>query len=80
MAEAQSAIGGQRRGNILGFLNGLGFVGVAAFSPRFGFITRAFEPSFAFAVMFAATAASLAASILAYLFRGQMALTLPHPQ
>jgi MFS family permease len=72
MAEAQPAISGQRRGMILGLLNGLGFVGVAAFSPLFGLIARAFEPNLAFAVMFAATAAFLAASFFVYLFRGRM--------
>jgi len=72
MAEAQPAIGGQHRGMILGFLNGLGFVGVAAFSPLFGLIARAFESSLAFTVMFAATAAFLAASFIVYLFRDRM--------
>jgi predicted MFS family arabinose efflux permease len=73
LAEAQPHISARRRGMILGVLNGLGFVGVASFSPIFGMISRSLEPSLAFTAMFAATAAVLAGSLVVYMFRSRMA-------
>lgn len=69
MAEAQSHIAAKHRGAILGALNGLGFVGVAAFSPLFGAIAKVLDQIEAFRLMFAVTAAALALSLAAYMFR-----------
>lgn len=71
MAEAQSHIEARRRGVILGLLNGLGFVGVALFSPLFGVIARVFDQEPAFSIMFGVTACALVVSLIAYLFRGR---------
>ncbi|MBB2720249.1 UNVERIFIED_ORG: putative MFS family arabinose efflux permease [Rhizobium etli] len=72
LAEAQEHISARRRGMILGVLNGLGFVGVASFSPIFGLIARSLEPSPAFTAMFAATSAVLTGSLFLYMFRSRM--------
>ncbi|MDF0664164.1 MULTISPECIES: MFS transporter [unclassified Rhizobium] len=72
LAEAQEHISTRRRGMILGVLNGLGFVGVASFSPIFGMIARSLEPRPAFTAMFAATAAVLTGSLVLYMFRSRI--------
>jgi predicted MFS family arabinose efflux permease len=72
LAEAQAHIPARSRGMILGILNGLGFVGVASFSPLFGMIARSLEAGTAFTVMFATTAAVLAGSLIVYMFRNRM--------
>lgn len=75
LAEAQAHISVTRRGMILGVLNGLGFVGVASFSPLFGMIARSLEPTLAFTAMFSATAAVLTGALIVYMFRGRSAGT-----